>query len=144
MVSAWATLNHISLGQVVTDEKSNEITAIPKLLKNAGNNIAPAVPVILVICSHSARQYMTCCQCVNRGIGDYRRDGLPSGNRQNDCRCRRRLLPGSEAKSTDVVRWDRRVFLALFRQRFRRRDRASLRRTRDDTWSRSSAILLRG
>lgn len=32
MVSAWATLNHISLGQVVVDEKSNEITAIPKLL----------------------------------------------------------------------------------------------------------------
>jgi hypothetical protein len=33
MVSAWATMNHISLGQVVTDEKSNEITAIPKLLQ---------------------------------------------------------------------------------------------------------------
>lgn len=33
MVSAWATANHISLGQVVTDEKSNEITAIPKLLE---------------------------------------------------------------------------------------------------------------
>jgi len=33
MVSAWATENHISLGQVVTDAKSNEITAIPKLLK---------------------------------------------------------------------------------------------------------------
>lgn len=33
MVSAWATLNHISLGQIVTDEKSNEITAIPKLLE---------------------------------------------------------------------------------------------------------------
>ena len=33
MVSAWATANHISLGQVVVDEKSNEITAIPKLLK---------------------------------------------------------------------------------------------------------------
>lgn len=32
MVSAWATANSISLGQVVTDEKSNEITAIPKLL----------------------------------------------------------------------------------------------------------------
>ena len=32
MVSAWATLNHISLGQVVVDAKSNEITAIPKLL----------------------------------------------------------------------------------------------------------------
>lgn len=33
MVSAWATANHISLGQVVTDAKSNEITAIPKLLE---------------------------------------------------------------------------------------------------------------
>jgi predicted transposase YbfD/YdcC len=33
MVSAWATANHISLGQVVVDEKSNEITAIPQLLK---------------------------------------------------------------------------------------------------------------
>jgi len=33
MVSAWATANHISLGQTVVDQKSNEITAIPKLLK---------------------------------------------------------------------------------------------------------------
>lgn len=33
MVSAWATTNHISLGQVVVDAKSNEITAIPKLLE---------------------------------------------------------------------------------------------------------------
>ena len=33
MVSAWATANHISLGQVVVDDKSNEITAIPKLLQ---------------------------------------------------------------------------------------------------------------
>jgi predicted transposase YbfD/YdcC len=33
MVSAWAAANHISLGQVVVDEKSNEITAIPKLLQ---------------------------------------------------------------------------------------------------------------
>lgn len=33
MVSAWATANHASLGQVATDEKSNEITAIPKLLE---------------------------------------------------------------------------------------------------------------
>jgi predicted transposase YbfD/YdcC len=33
MVSAWATANCISLGQVVVDEKSNEITAIPQLLK---------------------------------------------------------------------------------------------------------------
>ena len=33
MVSAWATANCITLGQVVVDEKSNEITAIPKLLE---------------------------------------------------------------------------------------------------------------
>jgi predicted transposase YbfD/YdcC len=33
VVSAWATANCLSLGQVVTDEKSNEITAIPKLLE---------------------------------------------------------------------------------------------------------------
>jgi predicted transposase YbfD/YdcC len=33
MVSAWATTNQISLGQVVVDAKSNEITAIPKLLE---------------------------------------------------------------------------------------------------------------
>ena len=33
MVSAWACANSLVLGQVKTDEKSNEITAIPELLK---------------------------------------------------------------------------------------------------------------
>ena len=33
MVSAWATENKLSLGQVVVDEKSNEITAILELLR---------------------------------------------------------------------------------------------------------------
>ena len=33
MVSAWAAANCLVLGQVKVDEKSNEITAIPKLLK---------------------------------------------------------------------------------------------------------------
>jgi predicted transposase YbfD/YdcC len=33
MVSAWATANHLVLGQVKVDEKSNEITAIPQLLE---------------------------------------------------------------------------------------------------------------
>lgn len=33
MVSAWAHRNHLSLGQVKVDDKSNEITAIPKLLE---------------------------------------------------------------------------------------------------------------
>ncbi len=33
MVSAWASQNHLVLGQVKVDDKSNEITAIPELLK---------------------------------------------------------------------------------------------------------------
>ena len=33
LVSAWATQYHLSLGQVAVDSKSNEITAIPKLLE---------------------------------------------------------------------------------------------------------------
>jgi predicted transposase YbfD/YdcC len=31
-VSAWVAENHLTLGQIATEEKSNEITAIPKLL----------------------------------------------------------------------------------------------------------------
>jgi len=34
MVSAWAVGNGMVLGQVKTDEKSNEITAIPELIKS--------------------------------------------------------------------------------------------------------------
>jgi len=33
MVSAWANENHLLLGQIKIDDKSNEITAIPKLLE---------------------------------------------------------------------------------------------------------------
>lgn len=33
MVSAWATTNHLMLGQTKVDDKSNEITAIPELLR---------------------------------------------------------------------------------------------------------------
>jgi predicted transposase YbfD/YdcC len=33
VVSAWATENHLALGQVAVDSKSNEITAIPELLE---------------------------------------------------------------------------------------------------------------
>jgi predicted transposase YbfD/YdcC len=33
LVSAWATKAHLSLGQVAVDAKSNEITAIPRLLE---------------------------------------------------------------------------------------------------------------
>jgi hypothetical protein len=34
MVSAWSHDNQLALGQVKVDEKSNEITALPSLLKN--------------------------------------------------------------------------------------------------------------
>jgi predicted transposase YbfD/YdcC len=33
VISAWATANHLVLGQRKVDEKSNEITAIPELLR---------------------------------------------------------------------------------------------------------------
>jgi len=33
IVSAWASTNHLTLGQLKVDNKSNEITAIPKLLE---------------------------------------------------------------------------------------------------------------
>jgi predicted transposase YbfD/YdcC len=33
LVSAWAGAHHVSLGQVAVDDKSNEITAIPRLLE---------------------------------------------------------------------------------------------------------------
>ena len=33
LVSAWATENRLTLGQVQVAEKSNEITAIPQLLR---------------------------------------------------------------------------------------------------------------
>ena len=33
MVSAWASEQNIVLGQIKTQEKSNDITAIPELLK---------------------------------------------------------------------------------------------------------------
>ena len=33
MVGAWSVENHLTLGQVATNAKSNEITAIPELLE---------------------------------------------------------------------------------------------------------------
>jgi predicted transposase YbfD/YdcC len=33
LVTAWASANHVSLGQVAVDDQSNEITAIPRLLE---------------------------------------------------------------------------------------------------------------
>ena len=77
MVSAWATENKLSLGQVVVDEKSNEITAIPESAGPAGDR---------------------------RGPGDDRRDGLPEGDRREDPRSGGRLRPGRQAEPADAVR----------------------------------------
>jgi len=44
MVSAWAQQNNLVLGPVKVDDKSNEITAIPKLLSRL--DIAGAVVTI--------------------------------------------------------------------------------------------------
>ena len=48
MVSAWAQQNNLVLGQVKVDDKSNEITAIPKLLSRL--DIAGAVVTIDAMC----------------------------------------------------------------------------------------------
>ena len=76
MVSAWATANHISLGQVVVDAKSNEITAIPKLLEMLD---------------------------ISGGIGDHRRHGLSDRDRPENRRRRRGLRPGREGQPADVA-----------------------------------------
>ena len=36
MVSAWASSNRVVLGQTKVDDRSNEITAIPELLRVSG------------------------------------------------------------------------------------------------------------
>jgi hypothetical protein len=69
MVSAWATAQGLCLGQVKTDAKSNEITAIPKLLEGAR--------------PHGAR-------------GHHRCHGLPDGHRPRHPRQGRRLRPESQ------------------------------------------------
>ena len=43
MVSAWATENQLVLGQRKVDEKSNEITAVPQLLKMLDINLKEVV-----------------------------------------------------------------------------------------------------
>jgi len=44
MVSAWAAENRLVLAQVAVEEKSNEITAIPKLLRQ--------LALVFVYCDH--------------------------------------------------------------------------------------------
>ena len=98
MVSAWATANHISLGQVVVDAKSNEITAIPKLLE---------------ILEFS-------------GPGDHRRDGLSDRDRPENPRRGSGLLPGREGQPADVASRDRGLLRRSPGRRLRSHARASL------------------
>src|SRR6476620_6374866 len=65
LVHAWATANHLLLGQVAVDEKSNEITAIPKLLKALG--ISGAIVTI---------DAMGCQKQIARTIRDRKADYL--------------------------------------------------------------------
>lgn len=64
IVSAWAADHGITLGQVATDEKSNEITAIPQLLANID------VEDAIVTIDAAGCQKNIAAQIVN-GKGDY-------------------------------------------------------------------------
>ena len=77
IVSAWATEEGIALGQVATDAKSNEITAIPQLLEQID---------------------------LKRHADHDRRDGLPEGDRQADRRRRRRLRDRGEGQPAEARR----------------------------------------
>jgi predicted transposase YbfD/YdcC len=64
MVSAWATVNRLVLGQVKVDEKSNEITTIPELLQ------ALDISGCIVTTDAMGCQKEIASQIVERG-GDY-------------------------------------------------------------------------
>ncbi len=64
MVSAWSAANHVVLGQVKTDDKSNEITAIPELLDFVG------VEGALVSIDAAGTQTAIADKIVDKG-GDY-------------------------------------------------------------------------
>ena len=64
MVSAWATENKLSLGQVVVDEKSNEITAIPELL-----SLLDVAGALVSIDAMGCQREIAAA--IRRGEGDY-------------------------------------------------------------------------
>jgi predicted transposase YbfD/YdcC len=64
MVHAWAVGQRLLLGQVATDEKSNEITAVPKLLAML------SLKGCIVTADAMNCQRTTCAQIVEQG-GDY-------------------------------------------------------------------------
>ena len=76
LVSAWAAENRLVLGAIPVDDKSNEITAIPRLLE------------ILR---------------VDRGDRHDRRHGLSEGDRRGGAREGGRLRPGRQGESAPSV-----------------------------------------
>jgi predicted transposase YbfD/YdcC len=64
MVSAWATENKLSLGQVVVHEKSNEITAIPRLLA-----LLDVAGALVTIDAMGCQKEIAAA--IRRGEGDY-------------------------------------------------------------------------
>jgi len=74
-VSAWASKNQLVLGQQKEDEKSNEITAIPKLLQEL--NIAGAVITMDATCAELSRS-MGCQTAVAKQIIEQKADYMLS------------------------------------------------------------------
>jgi predicted transposase YbfD/YdcC len=64
LVSAWSVHHHVSLGQLATEEKSNEITAIPELIDNI--DVAGAIITI----DAAGCQKTIAAKIIDRG-GDY-------------------------------------------------------------------------
>ena len=97
MVSAWATQNTLTLGQVKTDEKSNEITAIPQLLE-----LLDLHGCIVTIDAMGCQREIA--QQIIRGGADYvlavkdNQDQLHAGIRD--------LFEGAEALGFDGVPYD--------------------------------------
>ena len=75
LVSAWASANRVTLGQVKTEEKSNEITAIPRLLQ--------------LLDLHDASSPLT--------------PWLPEEHRPRDCGRRRRLCAGGKGEPGPIA-----------------------------------------
>ena len=114
MVSAWATANQISLGQVVVDEKSNEITAIPKLLEML------EISGCLVTIDAMGCQTEIARKIVDGGGG---------------------LRAGREGKPADAARRDRGVLRRSLGRRLRAHEGASpSRRRKKDTGGKRNAI----
>ena len=114
MVSAWATANSISFGQLVVDEKTNEITAIPKLLE-----ILDISGCLVTI------DAMGCQSEIAQRIVDGRG----------------RLCAGRERQPAEALRGDPRLFHRATGRRSAERAHRSTKRTRRDMAARTIVII---